>query len=37
MFIVYLYMYYLFSRGLYWDPINRFNPATFLCLSKAKT
>jgi len=25
------------SRGERWDPINRFNPAPFLCLSQAKT
>jgi hypothetical protein len=25
------------SRGEGWDPINRFNPATFLCLSQART
>jgi len=25
------------SRGEGWDPINRFNPATFLCLFKART
>ena len=41
------YFYFLFiyvllleiqlSRGEGWDPINRFNPATSLCLSQART
>ena len=27
----------LWSRGEGWDPINRFNPTTFLCLPQAST